>query len=281
MALALLTCAFGSLIVAFALNQVLKPAGFSPGGVAGLATLVHKVSGNRIPIGAGQLVMNIPLFFWGYRTLGRSFIFRSVMGTLMSSIMVDSLSFTAKYWVLKTDPVLAAVWGGVLLGIGYGIIFRAGATTGGTDIAARMLQKKMNYLTLGQLLLFFNIIFLVVVGLVNRSVNAALYTGISVFISSKVVDQVEGGVNYAKEVLLVSDKSAEIGADIISELGRGATIIQGRGAYTGREHPVLWVVVYNRQLPKLREIAARHDPTVFIAIKDVREARGLTKTGRF
>lgn len=279
--IAVLTCMLGSLIVAFALNQVLKPAGFSPGGVTGLSVLANRISGEKIPVGAAQIVMNIPLFILGYRTLGKQFIFRSIMGTVMSSVFVDALSFTASYWVLKTEPILSAVWGGVLLGIGYGIIFRTGATTGGTDIAARVLQKKMNYLTLGQLLLFFNVIFLIVVGFVNRSVSAALYTGITVFISAKVVDQVEGGVNYAKEVLLVSDKAQEIGSDIINELGRGATILYGRGAYTGREHPVLWVVVYNRQLPKLREIAARHDPTVFIAIKDVREAKGLTKTGRF
>ena len=139
----------------------------------------------------------------------------------------------------------------------------------------------MGYFTLGQLLLFFNLLFLVVVGLVHKSVVAALYTGISVYISSRVVDQVEGGVNYAKEVMLVTDKAQEIGNDIISELGRGATIIEGYGAYTGRTHPVLWVVIYNRQLPKLREIAACHDPGVFIAIKDVREAKGLTKMGRF
>lgn len=281
MIMAFLTCAFGSLVVAFALNQVLKPAGFSPGGVTGLSVLVNKISSNLIPVGVAQIVMNIPLFILGYRTLGREFIFRSIMGTLMTSIFVDALSFTANYWVLETEPILSAIWGGVLLGIGYGIIFRTGATTGGTDIAARILQKKMGYLTLGQLLLFFNIMFLVVVGLVNWSVSAALYTGITVFISSKVVDQVEGGVNYAKEVLLVSDKAQEIGSDVISELGRGATILHGKGAFTGKEHPVLWVVVYNRQLPKLREIAARHDPGVFIAIKDVREAKGLMKTGRF
>ena len=279
--LAVLFCALGSLVVAFALNQVLKPAGFSPGGVTGLSVLVNKITNNLIPVGAAQIVMNIPLFIWGYKTLGKEFIFRSIMGTLMTSVFVDSLSFTAKIWVLETEPILAALWGGVLLGVGYGIIFRTGATTGGTDIAARMMQRKMSYLTLGQLLLFFNFIFLIVVGLVHKSVSAALYTGITVFVSSKVVDQVEGGVNYAKEVLLVSDKAAEIGADVIRELGRGATILHGRGAYTGHEHPVLWVVVYNRQLPKLREIAARHDPTVFIAIKDVREAKGLNKTGRF
>lgn len=278
---AVLVCMLGSLVVSFALNQVLKPAGFSPGGVTGLAVLVNKITGGRFPVGVAQIIMNVPLFILGYKTLGKEFIFRSIMGTVMTSIFVDSLSFTAKYWVLKTEPILAAVWGGVLLGIGYGIIFRTGATTGGTDIAARVLQKKMNYMTLGQLLLMFNVIFLIVVGLVNMSVSAALYTGITVFISSKVVDQVEGGVNYAKEVLLVSDKAAEIGADIISELGRGATILHGTGAYTGHDHPVLWVVVYNRQLPKLREIAARHDPTVFIAIKDVREAKGLTGAGRF
>jgi len=277
---AFLLMLLGSLFVSFALNQVLKPAGFVPGGVTGIATVVHSLSGGKIPIGALQFTLNIPLFIWGWKTLGRSFIIRSLIGTAMASIAVDALSFTANYWVLETDPILAAIAGGIALGTGYGLVFRTGATTGGTDIIGRILQSRLNYMTLGQILLIFNIIFMAFVALSYKSISAALYTGVAVFISSKVVDQVEGGVNYAKEIYLVSDKADEIGADIIKELGRGATVFTGRGLYTGREHSVLWVVVYNRQLPKVREIAARHDPNVFLAIKDVREAKGLTKMGR-
>ena len=270
----------GSLCVSFALNQILKPAGFVPGGVAGIASVIHSLSKGKIPIGVMQFALNIPLFIWGWRSLGKTFIIKSLIGTAMASIAVDALSFTADYWVLQVDPILSAIAGGIALGTGYGLVFRTGATTGGTDIIGRILQPRINYLTLGQILLTFNIVFLIFVAVSYKSISAALYTGVAVFISSKVVDQVEGGVNYAKEIYLVSDKAEEIGADIIKELGRGATVFSGRGLYTGKEHSVLWVVVYNRQLPKVREIASRHDPGVFLAIKDVREAKGLSNVGR-
>ena len=187
---------FGSFISAVGLNLSLEPNNIAPGGISGLAVIINTVSKGLLPVGLMTLVLNVPLFILGYKVLGKEFTIKSFVGTFLFSVMVDLCTHLPRsvykifYAEGESHTMLYAIWGGLFIGIGYGMIFRGGATTGGTDIGARLLQRKMSWLTLGQLVLFFDILFLVIVTVTFRSAIAALYSGIAVFVSSKIIDVV-------------------------------------------------------------------------------------------
>ena len=282
----------GSVMAALSLNVFLLPSGFAPGGVSGLATVVNILTHGLLPVGTVTFVLNIPLFILGYKILGKKFILRSLTGTLLFSVMTDLTAWIAP-WILRwldwpafytlsqgegsVDYFLYAVCGGLLFGLGLGMIFRGGATTGGTDIAARILQRKFSWLTLGQLVLFFDVLLLVVVAVTYRSIIAAIYSGVVVFVASKVIDVVEAGVDYAKNVMIVlSDvqMKEELAEALMISLRRGVTGLSGEGMHSGKTVTVLMCVVGNRQLPLLRSTVAEYDRGAFLIISNVREIGG-------
>lgn len=274
----------GSFIASLGLNLFLEPNSIAPGGISGIAVLISKVFGGIIPIGVLTLVLNIPLFILGYKELGKKFIVNSMIGTILYSVMIDATVYLVKPMqrLLSTESygdsghtVLYALWGGLMMGVGLGMIFRGGATTGGTDIGARLLQRKMSWMSLGQLVLSLDVLFLFVVAITFQSIIAAMYTGIAVFVSSKVIDVVEAGVNYAKEIYIFTENPVEMSNDILKELKRGVTKLQGEGMYSGKPVTILWCVVYNRQVPQLRRIVDKYDPAAFIIVNEVRETKGL------
>lgn len=271
--LLLLIC--GSFVAGVGLNLFLEPFGIAPGGLSGVAVLISHIAGDIIPVGLLTFLLNIPLFIPGYKYLGREFILKSVIGTVMFSVAIDVTSFFVGK-LQGEDILLYALWGGAAIGLGFGMIFRGGASTGGTDIAARLLQRKISLLTIGQAVLWFDIIFLVIVAVVYRSVESAFYTGIAVFVSSKVVDFVEAGINYAKEVCVFTEKPDGIAQEIMSKLERGVTKVDAEGMYTGNKKYMLICVVYNRQVSEVRHIVDKYDPDAFITIKEVRETKGLS-----
>ena len=274
----------GAFVTSLGLNLFLEPSGIAPGGISGVAVLINKIAGGRIPVGVLTLILNIPLFIAGYKELGKEFIIKSAVGTILYSVMLDvtvylvepmQRFFSTENYGEVGHTMLYAIWGGLLMGMGFGLIFRGGATTGGTDIGARLLQKRMSWLTLGQLVLSLDVVFLLVVALTYRSILAAMYTGIAVFVSSKVIDIVEAGVNYAKEIYIFTEKPELLASEILRQLERGVTKLNVEGMYTGKPVDILWCVVYNRQVPQLRRIVDRHDPNAFIIVNEVRETKGL------
>lgn len=274
----------GAFVTSLGLNLFLEPSGIAPGGISGVSVLINKIAGGRIPVGVLTLILNIPLFIAGYKELGKEFIIKSAVGTILYSVMLDvtvylvepmQRFFSTENYGEAGHTMLYAIWGGLLMGMGFGLIFRGGATTGGTDIGARLLQKRMSWLTLGQLVLSLDVVFLLVVALTYRSILAAMYTGIAVFVSSKVIDIVEAGVNYAKEIYIFTEKPELLASEILRQLERGVTKLNGEGMYTGKPVDILWCVVYNRQVPQLRRIVDRHDPNAFIIVNEVRETKGL------
>lgn len=265
----------GSFVAGVGLNLFLEPFGIAPGGLSGVAVLISHIAGDIIPVGLLTFLLNIPLFIPGYKYLGREFLLKSVIGTVMFSVAIDVTSFFVGK-LQGEDILLYALWGGAAIGLGFGMIFRGGASTGGTDIAARLLQRKISLLTIGQAVLWFDIIFLVIVAVVYRSVESAFYTGIAVFVSSKVVDFVEAGINYAKEVCVFTEKPDGIAQEIMSKLERGVSKVDAEGMYTGNKKYMLICVVYNRQVSEVRHIVDKYDPDAFITIKEVRETKGLS-----
>lgn len=279
----ILMIAIGCIIAGLGFNLFLIPSGIAPGGVSGLAMLLSELIDGVIPVGIFTIILNLPLFIIGNKILGKIFTVNSIIGTVAFSLAIDLLFFIQKYrneilnmtsFGGETDYFLCALFGGLLLGCGLGLIFRSGATTGGTDIAARLIQQKASALTLGQLVLVMDLCFLIVILISYRSLVAALYTAVTVFVSSKVIDIVEEGVNYAKEVLIFTDKPEEISVKIMSELERGVTLIPATGMYTGNEVNILVCVVHNRQVPALRSIIKAQDDKAFVVIKDVRMVHG-------
>ena len=274
----------GSFIAGLGLNLFLEPNGIAPGGISGVAVLLNKLIGGVIPIGVLTLVLNIPLFIAGYKELGKEFIIKSAVGTILYSVMIDITIYligpmqrflSTENYGESGHMMLYAIWGGFMMGTGFGMIFRGGATTGGTDIGARLLQRKMSWMTLGQLVLSLDVIFLFVVALIYRSVIAAMYTGIAVLVSSKVIDIVEAGVNYAKAIYIFTEKPEDMSEEIMQQLKRGVTRLNGEGMYTKKTVAILWCVVYNRQVPPLRRIVDKHDPAAFFIVNEVRETKGL------
>lgn len=265
----------GAFLAGTGINLFLEPMGIAPGGISGIAVIISYVFNGIIPVGILTFALNLPLFIVGYKYIGRNFIYKSVIGTALFSFMLDLTSSFGS--ILKGDnKLLYALWGGAAIGCGFGMIFRGGASTGGTDIIARLMQKKINMMTIGKAVLWLDFVFLAVVAFVYKSIEAALYTGVAVFVASKVVDAVEAGINYAKEITVFTEKPEEMAEEIISRLGRGVSVIEAKGMYSKQKKYLVVCVVYNRQVTEIRKIINKYDSSAFVIIKEVRETMGLS-----
>lgn len=265
----------GAFLAGTGINLFLEPLGIAPGGISGIAVIISYVFDGIIPVGILTFALNLPLFIVGYKYIGRNFIYKSVIGTALFSFMLDLTSSFGS--ILKGDnKLLYALWGGAAIGCGFGMIFRGGASTGGTDIIARLMQKKINMMTIGKAVLWLDFVFLAVVAFVYKSIEAALYTGVAVFVASKVVDAVEAGINYAKEITVFTEKPEDMAEEIISRLGRGVSVIEAKGMYSKQKKYLVVCVVYNRQVTEIRKIINKYDSSAFVIIKEVRETMGLS-----
>ena len=264
----------GALVAGLGINMFLEPMGIAPGGISGIAVVISYIFRGKLPAGVLTFILNLPLFIIGYKYIGRQFILKSVIGTALFSFMLDLTSSFGN--LLKGDnKLLYALWGGAAIGCGFGMIFRGGASTGGTDIIARLMQKKINMMTMGKAVLWLDFIFLAIVAFVYKSIEAALYTGVAVFVASKVVDTIESGINYAKEVVVFTEQPEEMSKEIINRLRRGVSVIEAKGMYSKQKKYMVVCVVYNRQVTDLRKIVNKYDSNAFVIIKEVRETTGL------
>lgn len=264
----------GALVAGLGINMFLEPMGIAPGGISGIAVVISYIFRGKLSVGVLTFILNLPLFIIGYKYIGRQFILKSVIGTALFSFMLDLTSSFGN--LLKGDnKLLYALWGGAAIGCGFGMIFRGGASTGGTDIIARLMQKKINMMTMGKAVLWLDFIFLAIVAFVYKSIEAALYTGVAVFVASKVVDTIESGINYAKEVVVFTEQPEEMSKEIINRLRRGVSVIEAKGMYSKQKKYMVVCVVYNRQVTDLRKIVNKYDSNAFVIIKEVRETTGL------
>ena len=264
----------GALVAGLGINMFLEPIGIAPGGISGIAVVISYIFRGKLPVGVLTFILNLPLFVIGYKYIGRQFILKTVIGTALFSFMLDLTSSFGN--LLKGDnKLLYALWGGAAIGCGFGMIFRGGASTGGTDIIARLMQKKINMMTMGKAVLWLDFIFLAIVAFVYKSIEAALYTGVAVFVASKVVDTIESGINYAKEVVVFTEQPEEMSKEIINRLRRGVSVIEAKGMYSKQKKYMVVCVVYNRQVTDLRKIVNKYDSNAFVIIKEVRETTGL------
>lgn len=280
---------FGAVITALAINIFLVPYKIAPGGLSGLATVLYYLTNGKLSIGITMLAINVPLFLMGYKFIGRKFFIRTLYGTVILSVIIDA---TEKYIgniaqklllngtsSVAPDILLYSIIGGFLSGIGLGIVLKMDATTGGTELAAKLLNRLFHSLTIGQMLLAIDAIIIMFAIIVFNSILIGLYSLVSLFITIKVIDAIVEGVDYARAIFIISEKQDEISRRLLVELDRGVTELKGKGVYSGKDKNVLLCVAARTQVQQLKEIVHEIDKNAFMILTDVREVLGEGFTG--
>ncbi len=259
----------GVLLTAVGLDMFLVPNKIAAGGVSGIATIVYYAA--RFPVGLTMLIINVPLFLIGIRKLGVGFGIRSLFGTVAISLAVDLLAPVLP--VPTRDPLLASIYGGIVTGIGIGIVFRNGGTTGGTDLAAAIINNYMK-MSVGVVLFMIDACVIAAAGITFKSAELALYALLTIFLTSRVIDMVQEGFGYAKAALIISDRPREISEAILIQMDRGVTTLKGKGMYTGIDRDVVFSVVTRAEISILKKLVHSIDPKAFVILTDVHEVLG-------
>ena len=257
----------GSVIAAAAYPMFMTPNRIAPGGITGIATILNCLLGT--PVGTVSLLLNIPLFLIGFRAMGRIFVFRSLVATILFSVFIDLLPLRP----VTLDPLLGTLYGGVLLGIGLGLIMRGGATTGGSDMIARMVHKRFPFISVGSFLFAIDCAVVIAAGFLIGTTEA-LYALINIFLCSKVMDTVIIGFSGNKACFVISSRWQEISDRILTEMDRGVTQLISRGAYTGAERPTLLCVISRSEIMAFKRILRETDENAFVIIVEAHEAIG-------
>lgn len=257
----------GCVIGAAAYPTFLDPGKIAPGGLTGVAMILKHLWG--WDIGITSLLLNIPLFIVGYRAMGKVFAFRSLVATVLFSLAIDLLPLRE----IPVEPILGTLYGGILLGIGLGFILRGGATTGGTDMCARLVHKYLPFLSVGMFLFLIDCVVVVAAWIFIGS-SEALYALICIFVSGKAVDMVMLGLSRNKACFVITDAWEKVSQRLMVEMERGVTQLSARGAYTGVERPVVLCVLPPQEVSRLKEIVRQEDEKAFMFITDAHEALG-------
>lgn len=265
---------FGTLFMALALNIFFEPNNIVIGGATGVAVIIKYLTRNIVDgglsLGLLNLFINVPLFLVAFKMLGVRFVGKTVVATLMLSF---NLELTSGCRAFYGDFIIISVFGGVLTGVGLALIFRARATTGGSDLAASLIHHKLKQYTISVILLLIDVI-IIGCGYFIFGFSSTMYAVISVFVTSKVIDAVLEGVSFAKATYIISDRYQEICDTIFKELDRGVTAIYGKGMYSGDDKNILLCIVSQKEVFKLKEVAKKVDTNAFIMVADVREVLG-------
>lgn len=263
----------GCALMAISLNFFLKPNMIAPGGVTGLAIVIEGLIG--IPIDITNLVINVPLFITGLMILGKAFGVKTAYAIVaLSGFIRFFLIIFGEGAMITHDLLLAAVYGGVLMGIGLGTVFRFGGTTGGTDLAGAILNKYFPNISTAKLMMILDLIVVVAAGIVERNIETSLYSVIALYIAVKLADFIVEDLSYAKAFYIISKDSDVIGKRIMQEIGRGVTSLEGRGLYTNSKKDVLMCVVNRVQVAKLKKIVYEIDEKAFMMVTTVHEVLG-------
>lgn len=264
---ALITLA--SCIYGISVSLFLDPNNLAPGGVTGIAVILNRFTG--LPTGTGMLLINVPILAAGLWKFGFRFLVSTVYATFMCSVFTN---FFAGFDVVTEDPLLAALAGAILMALGLGLVFKAGATTGGTDIIVKFLRLKYRHMKTGKLFFITDILIVAASLLVFDDIDTILYAMLSVVVHSIVFDAVLYGRDEAKLIYIISDSADRIADRILEELDVGATYLQGKGAYSSRDKKVILCVMRNTMSPKAEEIVKEEDPLAFMIISSATEIYG-------
>ena len=257
----------GALLTAFAFVAFFLPHDIAPGGVTGIATVLSSVTG--LNVGLLSFLINLPLFAIGWRRVGLRFAVRSFISMILLSLFIDVMPD----FDLAGNMMLAAIFGGVTMGAGLGLVVRAGATTGGTDMAAMIVHEHWSMFTVPMVLFAIDGI-VVIIAALNFGVQAGLFALVSLYTSTKTMDSVIKGFNTAMQFLIISARQEEIIRRVHTELDRGCTRLEATGTYEGRKNGALLCVVSRMEASRLKKIVSECDPHAFVTVCDVHEALG-------
>lgn len=260
----------GSAVFALGFSLFLEPYGMNPGGISGLAmVLVHLLGIGSV--GTLSILINLPLFLLGGMKIGKRFFIGSLIGMVFSSVMIDLF---AQFSVPNVEPLVGVLYGGGLCGLGLGLVFVIGSSTGGSDILVRLLKLHWRNVPIGQISMCFDVVVVVLTGLVFHDITSALYTGLAVFVTSQVVDIVVYRFDFSKVALIITKEYEQVAKDISAKLDRGATFLYGQGTYSGKDTKVVLTAVKKQQLAELKELVVALDPDAFIIVQEAHQVLG-------
>ena len=269
----MLIVAVGTMVACSGFVMFLEPAGINCGGISGVAMLIkYAVNKPFVTIGLISALINIPLFLLGYRKIGKYFFFGSLLGMAVSSLGFDLLGKILP--VPDVEPMVAVIFGAVCIGAGFGVVFLAGASTGGVDIIARLLKLKFRNCPIGKLILVFDMCTAIATGIVYKDLNNTLYSALALFLSSMVLDYVVYSMDYAKVAFVITDKNEEVAKAISMDMQRGLTLLDGKGYYTQADKQVILCAVKRKQVAELKELIYGVDSKAFVILQDAHQVLG-------
>ena len=247
------------------------PNNIAFGGITGVAQIINYLI-PVAPIGITVIALNVPLFLLGWKFIGGRLLVSSLYTMFISSVFIDLLNMWE--WPSMEQPLLACIFGGLLMGLSLGLVFQQGATTGGTDLIARLLKLKLSWLPMGKLLMAIDLAVILLVSITFQTLNTALYGLVALYISTIVMDGVLYGMDTAKVAYIISDRNTEISTAIVRDLDRGVTILHGQGAYTGAEKQVLMCAFKQREIASIKSAVKGIDPNAFLIVCNAHEVLG-------
>ena len=263
--------AIGAVIFSFGIVMFSAPNNIAPGGVSGIGTMLNYLF--NIPIGSVIIAVNIPLFIFSFKKFGEKFFYKSLFATFLTSTLIDVLPFVLeKHYVYS--PLLASIFGGVSIGVGVGIIFLRGGTTGGADILAKLIKQKYPHLSLGTLVFIIDAVIVISTLLVYKSVEALLYSTILFFVTSRAVDAIIFGAARSKMLLIITSSPKDISKRIMEEIGHGVTLIPASGGYTDNKKTIILSVVRPNEVAEINKIVKEIDRGAFTVITESNEVLG-------
>ena len=260
----------GAVIYALAFDWFVAPNQIAMGGVTGLAQIVNALV-PVLPVGVLSILVNVPLFLAGWRLLGGRLLVSSLYAMAVSSLAIDVIA--RMHTFPPMDPILATLYGGAGMGVGLGLVFSQGATTGGTDIIGKLLKLKFPWLPIGKLVMIPDMVVVILAAVVFGTVNAALYGLIQMDLLSKVMDMILYGWDTSRVAYIITDRWEETVQGLL-DMNRGVTLLQGKGAYTGAEKQVLLVAFRQREIVPIKRMLREIDPKAFFIVCDAHEILG-------
>ena len=260
----------GCALFALGFNLFLEPNDLNAGGLSGFAmALVHIL--NFGSVGIVTIILNLPLFAIGGIKIGRKFFFGSLFGMACVSVLIDLFALIPRP---EVQPLLAAVYGGAICGLGIGIVFSGGVSTGGSDIIVRLLKMKWRNVPIGVINICFDFAVAAFTGIVFRDINRALYSGVAIFISGQIIDAVVYRFDYSRVALIITAHYEQIASEIAKQLDRGATFLHGEGSYSRKDTMVVLTAVKRQQLAQLKQLVSELDPDAFIIVQEAHQVLG-------
>lgn len=260
----------GAAIFSLGFDLFLLPHELNAGGLSGLAQILVTLLGFG-SVGIVTAIINLPLFIIGYKWIGKKFFWGSLYGMVILSLTLELFLLLP---VPEVDPLLSTLYGGAICGVGLGMVFVAGGSTGGSDIIVRLLQRKWQHVPIGTINILFDATVAVLTGIVFNDMTRTLYTGVTVFLSGKVIDMVVYSFDYSRVAIIISDEYEKIADVIFHKLERGVTYLEGEGAYSHQEKKVILTAVKKHQMAELKRLVSEIDPNAFVIVQEAHQVLG-------